>query len=153
VRSLRSCGVLSSDGGLVTGIAFSPDGQCLALGYANKAIKLWEVKSRSEQLTLVGHTAPVNGVAYSDDGHLATASADNTVRIWDVGSVEKELWTMESPCHINRAVFLPDDTHVVLALADNTCQVWDWRTNREITILHGHTRPINSIAVPFSSNR
>ena len=34
--------------------------------------------------TLTGHTGPIQGVAYSPDGtHLATASHDNTARIWD----------------------------------------------------------------------
>jgi WD40 repeat protein len=69
---------------LVYVIAFSPDGQRLASGSADRTIKLWDMNSGQEILRLNGHTREVTSLEFSPDGHrLFSASPDHTVRIWD----------------------------------------------------------------------
>ena len=78
----------------VFGVAFSPDGKTLAAGTGDlfqprKAgeIKLWDVASRTEIRSLKGHNGGIGSVAYSPGGdRIASASADGTVRIWEVAS-------------------------------------------------------------------
>jgi WD40 repeat protein len=71
-----------SESGL-QGVAWSPDGQRLAVAVGN------DVKLLTSNLEITsqfqGHTAKVNRVAWSSDGtKLASASDDTSVRIWDV---------------------------------------------------------------------
>lgn len=49
-------------------IAFSPDGQRLASASWAETIKVWDVATGQELLTLTGHTNTVYGVAFSPDG-------------------------------------------------------------------------------------
>jgi WD40 repeat protein len=64
--------------------AFSPDGQRLATCSWDRTVRLWDLASGQEILTLRGHTRPVGSVRFISDGNrLISASADRTVRIWD----------------------------------------------------------------------
>jgi WD40 repeat protein len=47
-------------------------------------IKLWDIASGEETLTLRGHTEAVYSLAFSSDGsRLVSGGADRTVKIWD----------------------------------------------------------------------
>ena len=68
-------------------MCFSPDGKRLASGSADKTVKVWEVQTGQEALTLKGHTSGVWSVCFSPDGkRLASASGDKTVKVWDAAT-------------------------------------------------------------------
>ena len=71
-------------------VAFSPDDRRLATDW-DKVVKLWDAQTGQELFTLPGHTEPVMCVDFSRDGqYLASGSADQTVKLWDVTSVQRE---------------------------------------------------------------
>jgi predicted NACHT family NTPase len=73
----------------VYAVAFSPDGKVLDTGEDDGRVRLWNVISGKELLTLTGHSTLVLSVAWSGDGlTLASGSHDKTVKLWDVQSGE-----------------------------------------------------------------
>jgi eukaryotic-like serine/threonine-protein kinase len=66
----------------VLSVAFSPDDRRLATSSEDQTVRLWDVETGQEVLTLHGHTDIVPTVAFSPDGNrLATAGADGVVLV------------------------------------------------------------------------
>ncbi len=66
-------------------LALSGDGKRLFSGSADSTIKVWDLESGKETLTLRGHTLEVFSLALSTDGkRLFSGSGDGTIKVWDV---------------------------------------------------------------------
>jgi WD40 repeat protein len=76
--------------------------------------------------TLEGHSNYVRSVAFSHDSTwLASASGDNTVKLWDASSGEC-LQTLEGHSRtVNSVAFSHDSTWLASASDDNTVKLWD----------------------------
>lgn len=70
----------------IHGVAVSPDGQGIAAGSADKMVWLWlrEAGRPTAPACVKGHTAAVTAVAFVTTDSLLSASADGTVRQWDL---------------------------------------------------------------------
>jgi WD40 repeat protein len=64
-------------------VDFAADGKTLATGHADSSVRLWNVSSGAELLTLRGHSNQVNAVRFSPDGSmLVSGQAGGTIRFW-----------------------------------------------------------------------
>ncbi len=135
--------------GILTSIAWHPDGLTLALGSGDTGIYLWTwTEAGSETPRLRGHNGGVTGVCFLPGGTLlASCGQDGVVNLWDV-----EMETLQAS--------LRGHTKGVLGLAvsadgrslasaggwDRTVRVWDVVQTQEMWVLSGHTAQVTSVA-------
>ena len=100
--------------------------------------------------TLEGHSDKVTSVAFSSDGGLlASASWDNTIKLWDPHTGE-HLRTLEGhSSEVTSVAFSPDGGFLASASDDDTIKLWDPHTGEHLRTLEGHSDEVTSVA--FSS--
>ncbi len=89
VASGKAVGVMPEDPertehtGIVTALAFSPDGRTLATGSMDHSIRFWDFAARRRTVTLHGHRNEVWALALSADGKtLISGGKDGSVNLW-----------------------------------------------------------------------
>jgi WD40 repeat protein len=116
---------LPAEGWDVSGGAFRPDGEILALA-CGRTVRLWDLAKNQEHTRLRGHADTVSALAFSPDGRtLATGSWDRTVRLWDVASGMEQVSFSSWGDDVTGVAFSTDGRRLVAADANGTIRVWE----------------------------
>ena len=140
-------------------LAWSPDGKYLASALFN--ISIWDVEKGQSVKTLKGHSYYIYSLSFSPDGGLlASASLDNTARIWNVNSGEQtkkieangfsRTWkgkTIIDPIKVpvTAVAFSPDGKHLATGGADKLVHLWDVSTGKPVRTMQGHSMAITDL--------
>ncbi|MDZ8088897.1 MAG: WD40 repeat domain-containing protein, partial [Nostoc sp. DedQUE12b] len=97
--------------------------------------------------TLEGHSSAVRSVAYSPDGQqLASASDDNTIKIWDVSSGKLLKSLTGHSKEVISVAYSPNGQQLASASRDNTIKFWDVNSQKLLKTLTGHSDEVKSVA-------
>jgi WD40 repeat protein len=126
---------LTGHAGPVLGLAFAPGGQTLAACTADTErvitrepgeIKLWDLRSGEEVMSLRGHLGGVAGVAFSPDGRrLASGGDDDRVKLWDPSTGQEVLTLYEHVGPVTAVAFSPDGHRLASASFDGNVMLWN----------------------------
>ena len=145
------------------GVLFSSDSQKLVTGGDDCSIRIYDLLSLLTDAVrpsvethciqkLIGHTNWVFSATYSPDlSQLASASADGTVRIWDVAT-GMCLHVLTHGCWMIRTIFSPDGRRLIASGMSSQLYIWDTVTGKLIQTLDGHTDWIWSIECSSDGN-
>lgn len=121
-------------------------------GYGSWQVYQWVLPQVLEQQaiatirTLAGHTSFINDLVVSPDSTLLfSASADKTIKIWELNTGELRQTLSGHTSFVNRLLISPDGSYLLSASADKTIKVWDLNTGELHHTLEGHTSFVDEL--------
>ncbi len=141
--------VLAAHDAGVTAVTYSRDGRWLASGSLDGTAKIWDTATNSLVRTIaVGHA--VRSVAFSPDSdRIATASDDQTLRVWKRAGEEDPLLLRGHTCNPTSVEFSADGTRLISASpCDFTVRVWDTITGQEFMELRSSSGIEHAVLSP-----
>ena len=131
--------ILTGHTSYIYSIAFSPDGNLIASGSADRTVRLFDVESGQHKRTLIGHIGTIFGVVFSPDGKtLASGGFDNTVRLWNTVTGENTK-ILATDTWVMNVAFSPDGQTLASggSWRDKNVTLWDVSTGtRKTTFAH-----------------
>eukprot|EP00884_Botryococcus_braunii_P022529 jgi/Botrbrau1/8960/Bobra.0148s0072.1 len=86
-----------------------------------------------------------------DVRHLATASADNTVKLWNLDGFTLERTLIGHAKWVWDCVFSVDGAYLVTASSDCTARLWDLASGESIRTYTGHHKAVVTCALNDSA--
>lgn len=167
------------EGAWVMGLAFSPDGCCLATVSVEKGgakrthTEVWGIATRKRLLSLPNRQ-PGDAIQFAADGRkIVVAGRDNRIRIFEPakGELDEMLaadavsgrerldvpWDIDVLAgHTGRVrdiAISPDGSRIASASGDQTVRIWDSATGEGLLVLKGHRGWVEAVAFSADGRR
>ena len=125
-------------------------GACAALLLLTFSLGVHRSVAQNRAEVRAGHTGAVRAIAYAPDGKsFATASADNTIKIWSAAQ-NSEIRTLSGHRgDVFSVAYSPDGEYIASASADQTAKIWDANTGALLRTIPGNSKePTSTWFVP-----
>jgi len=130
-------------------LRFSPDSRILVFRGPDNVVTLWDVAAAKPLAQLPDHRSWACGTAFDREGKRLATASDETIRIWDVDSLQL-LTSVECDGDTRSLCFTPNGTTLIAASGNGEVRRWDVQDPerpRVLTPMRGHTAAIPQLAV------
>jgi WD40 repeat protein len=119
--------------GEVTCLAYTPDGNRLAVGSFDRTVAVWDVASKARLLHLV-HGQKVHYLAFSPDGQtLAAGNPQGLVKVWDMTTGRKRGTLKGQARPLRSLCYSPDGRVIATAGGEGIVTFWDVASGGKLT--------------------
>jgi WD40 repeat protein len=129
-------------------VAFSPDGKRLAVGGADRAIRVFDVATRKQQLLIEDHADWVMDVAWLPDGSkLVSASRDKTAKVFDAKTGDSLVTFNGHGEPVFGVDVAPDGKTIITSGRDKSLRRWNVSDAKEVQRITGFGDEVFRVAV------
>jgi eukaryotic-like serine/threonine-protein kinase len=129
-------------------VAWSRDGRLIATGGWDNTVHIWEPDNGKEVRSLPGHTGAITALAFDPSTErLASASLDQTIKIWSIPASSREPLTIRA--HDDAVTSLAFDQvgrRLVSGSRDRSVKILDATTAQDHFLLEGHKLAVHRIS-------
>lgn len=138
-------------------LAFSPDGDQLAVGGGNPAtagiIEIFSWPEGKSLRMLRAHRDSVMAVAWQNASSLASASLDRRIILWDLHTGTPIQQLEGHSKGVSSLCFLKNKAILVSTGIDQSVRVWDLASGELIRSMNNHTLPVHDLALRPDASR
>lgn len=132
-------------------VSYSPNGNCLASGGGDAAVRFWNTTTSMPIHTCLGHRNHILCALWTPNGNkFISADRNGEIRVWDPKTGEclntltgHKKWVTSLTCepyHSNPRCF-----RIASGSKDNTVRVWNIENGRCETVISGHSDSVESV--------
>jgi WD40 repeat protein len=140
-------GVLIAQSGVVTALAYSPDGSKVAAGYQDGAIRLWDLASHHLISVTTWGAEPLT-LAFTSGGRSLRVADATAVGTWNLATQPRVAALPLAGVSGGKTVALsPDGQAVATGGTDGNVRLWDGATRQEIGApMSSDAQPVDAVA-------
>lgn len=117
---------ITTNGGAIIDVKFSPDGYFLATASQDGVVRVFTIEKGLLDRRLTFHELPVTSLDFSPDGkYLVVGSADKTASVWDMWRNIKVADLKGHEAEISGVSFSPKGDLLATCSFDGTMKLWD----------------------------
>jgi WD40 repeat protein len=129
-------------------VAFSPDGKRLATGGADRAIRVYDVASRKQQLSIEDHADWVMDLAWLPNGSkIVSASRDKTAKVFDARTGDSLVTFNGHAEPVFGVAIAPDGLTAITSGRDKSLRRWNIADAKEVERITGFGDDVFRVAV------
>jgi WD40 repeat protein len=117
--------------GFINDIAWSPDGQMIAIATSNNTIQICDVANGKAIWTLRGPSSKISSITWSPDGKtVASGCGDTTIWLWNINTGKKRKQLKGHTDWAWKVSWSPDGATLASSSRDDTIRLWDMQTRQ-----------------------
>jgi WD40 repeat protein len=129
-------------------VAFSPDGKRLATGGADRAIRVYDVATGKQQLSIEDHADWVMDLAWLPDGSkIVSASRDKTAKVFDAHSGDSLVTFNGHAEPVSGVAIAPDGKTAITSGRDKSLRRWNIADAKEVQRITGFGDDVFRVAI------